>query len=509
MNDTPRGKPGLSAWQIWNMCFGFLGIQFGFALQNANVSRIFQTLGAEIDDLPILWLAGPVTGLLVQPVIGYFSDRTWGPLGRRRPYFLWGAVLASAALIAMPNSPTLWIAAGLLWILDASINIAMEPFRALVGDMLPERQRALGYSMQSFFIGLGAVVASALPWVFTNWFGFANTAADGQVPDSVEWSFYFGAAAFLGAVLWSVLRTREYPPAEMRAFEAAEAADAAARGVTPTVSIPDGEPTRSAAQHRTGGLLCLLAGAAFCAAIAAFGWRKELSVLGGGLIAFGLLRWHVASLQDSARTGGMLHAIVNDLFGMPRVMRQLALVQMLTWFALFAMWIYATAAVARHHFGATDPDSPAFQEGANWVGILFAAYNVFAVLWAVALPPLAGRIGRRGAHLVSLLCGGLGLASFALVADPKWLLLSMAGVGIAWASIVSLPYAMLVGSLPARKLGLYVGIFNFFIVIPQILAASLLGLLVDRVFGDDPLWALVLGGGLMALAGLATLRVED
>lgn len=508
MSDTPRGKPDLSVGQIWNMCFGFLGIQFGFALQNANVSRIFQTLGADIDDLPILWLAGPVTGLLVQPVIGYFSDRTWGPLGRRRPYFLWGALLASAALVAMPNSPTLWIAAGLLWILDASINVAMEPFRALVGDMLNERQRALGYSVQSLFIGLGAVVASALPWVFTNWFGFANTAPDGEIPASVEWSFHLGAIAFLGAVLWSVARTREYAPAEMAAFEAAEAA-ATGAGAPPTIDIPADQPTRSVAQYRAGALACLLAGAAFCAAIAEFGWRKELFVLGGGLVAFGLLQWHVAALQASGRTGGMLHAIVNDLFGMPRVMRQLAVVQMLTWFALFAMWIYTTAAVARHHFGATDPDSPAFQEGANWVGILFAAYNGFAALWAIALPALARRIGRRGAHLASLLCGALGLASFALIRDPQWLLLSMVGIGIAWASIVSLPYAMLVGSLPARKLGLYVGIFNFFIVIPQILAASLLGLIVDRGFGDDPIWALVLGGGLMALAGLATLRVDD
>ena len=509
MNDTPRGKPELSVGQIWNMCFGFLGIQFGFALQNANVSRIFQTLGAEIDDLPILWLAGPVTGLLVQPVIGYFSDRTWGPLGRRRPYFLWGALLASVALVAMPNSPTLWVAAGLLWILDASINVSMEPSRALVGDMLPERQRALGYSMQSLFIGLGAVVASALPWVFTNWFGLSNTAPDGDIPASVEWSFYFGAAAFLGAVLWSVLRTREYPPEQLHAYEAAEAAAAAARGAVPTVDIPDDRPTRSVEQYRSGGLWCLLAGAAFCAAIAALGWRKELYVLAGGLVAFGLLQMHIGRRQAAGRTDGMLHAIVNDLFGMPRVMRQLAVVQMLTWFALFAMWIYSTSAVARHQFGATDPDSPAFQEGANWVGLLFAVYTVFAVVWALVLPSLARRIGRRGAHLVSLCCGGLGLASFALVHDPQWLLLSMVGVGIAWASIVSLPYAMLVGSLPARKLGLYVGIFNFFIVIPQILAASLLGLMVDRVFGDDPIWALVLGGGLMVAAGVATLRVDD
>lgn len=509
MENPPRGKPDLSVWQIWNMCFGFLGIQFGFALQNANVSRIFQTLGAEIDDLPILWLAGPVTGLLVQPVIGYFSDRTWGVLGRRRPYFLWGALLATAALVAMPHSPTLWIAAGVLWILDASINVAMEPFRALVGDMLPARQRALGYSMQSLFIALGAVVASALPWLLTELFGVANVAPDGEIPDSVEWSFHLGAAAFLLAVLWSVLRTREYPPEQLRAFEAAEASAAQARGERPTVDIPADRPARSVAQYVAGGGACAIAGAAFCAAIHLLGWRQELYVLGAGLAAFGLLQLRVARLQQAGRTGGMLHSIVNDLFGMPRVMRQLAVVQLLTWFALFAMWIYATAAVARHQFGATDPDSAAFQDGANWVGVLFAAYNGFAALAAIGLPALARRLGRRGAHLTCLVLGGLGLASFALVEDPRWLLLPMAGVGIAWASIVSLPYAMLVGSLPATKLGLYVGIFNFFIVIPQILAASLLGLLVDRVFGDDPLWALVAGGGLMIVAGLATLRVDD
>ena len=192
-----KNKPTLGFWQIWNMCFGFMGIQFGFALQNANVSRIFQTLGAEVDDIPILWIAAPLTGLIVQPIIGYMSDRTWTGLGRRRPYFLGGAILASAALIFMPNSPTLWIAAGMLWIMDASINISMEPFRAFVGDNLPEKQRTTGFAMQTFFIGVGAVVASALPWVLTNWLSIANEAPPGVIPDSVKISFYVGGIAFL------------------------------------------------------------------------------------------------------------------------------------------------------------------------------------------------------------------------------------------------------------------------------------------------------------------------
>ena len=490
-------QPELGFWQIWNMCFGFLGIQFGFALQNANVSRIFQSLGASIDALPLLWLAAPVTGLVVQPVIGYLSDRTWGRLGRRRPYFLLGALLATAALVAMPLSPYLWVAAGLLWILDASINVSMEPFRALVGDMLPDRQRSLGYAMQGWFIGVGAVVASALPWLLANVFSVGNIAEAGGVPDSVKWAFFLGAAAYLGAVLWTVLRTEEYPPERLAAF----GGHAAQAAVTEMARTPEA--------HRRSATAWLVAGVAFAAAVAVFGWDRQLYVLAFGLAAFGVLQLIAAARQQHGETDGMLFGVVNDLHLMPKVMRQLAVVQFLSWFALFAMWIYTTSAVTAHHFGATDTASAAYNEGANWVGVLFAAYNGFAALAALAIPPLARRIGRRRTHLLGLWCGAVGLVSIRLVDDPQWLLASMVGIGIAWACILSLPYAMLSRAVPAQKMGVYMGIFNFFIVIPQILAASVLGIVVRVAFGGDSLGALVLGGLLFFAAGLATLRVDD
>jgi maltose/moltooligosaccharide transporter len=493
-----QSKPELTFWQIWNMCFGFLGIQFGFALQNANVSRIFQSLGASIEDLPALWLAAPVTGLIVQPIIGYMSDRTWGRLGRRRPYFLVGALLATAALVAMPNSPYLWVAAGLLWILDASINVSMEPFRALVGDMLPDRQRSLGYSMQSWFIGIGAVVASALPWILATYFDVSNVAAPGELPESVKLAFYLGALAFIGAVLWTVLRTREYSPEELRAFEDSDE----------SVAAP-AQAARTPRQYRSAGTLWLLAGVGFAAAIAVFGWQKELYVLAAGLAAFGALQVLAAARQSAGRTEGMLYQIVNDLHLMPVVMRQLAIVQFLSWFALFAMWIYTTAAVTAHHYGTSDATTAAYNEGANWVGVLFAAYNGFAALAALVIPGLARTLGRRKAHLVALACGALGLISVKYIDDPRHLLFSMVGVGFAWASILSLPYAMLSRAVPAAKMGIYMGIFNFFIVIPQILAASVLGICVRVLFGGDSIDALVLGGILMLLAGIATLRVDD
>ena len=493
-----KKQPALGFWQIWNMCFGFLGIQFGFALQNANVSRIFQSLGASIDELPILWLAAPLTGLIVQPIIGHMSDRTWGRLGRRRPYFLVGALLATAALVVMPLSPYLWVAAGMLWILDASINVSMEPFRALVGDMLPDRQRCLGYSMQGWFIGVGAVVASALPWLLANVFAVSNVAGPGQLPESVKLAFYLGAIAFLGAVLWTVFTTKEYAPDELAGF--------AGRGASQSAPA---DFARTPEQHRRSGAVWLAAGLAFAAIVAYFGWDKQLYVLGFGLAAFGILQVIAAARQQRGRTEGMLHNVVNDLYLMPRVMKQLAVVQFLSWFALFAMWIYTTAAVTAHHFGTSDTASTAYNEGANWVGVLFAAYNGFAALAALGIPWLAARVGRRRAHLVGLWCGALGLASIRFIDDPRMLLVSMVGVGIAWASILSLPYAMLSQAVPPRKMGIYMGIFNFFIVIPQILAASVLGILVRVLFDGQSIDALVLGGGLMFLAGLATLRVED
>jgi maltose/moltooligosaccharide transporter len=486
-----RSKPQLSFWQIWNMCFGFLGIQFGFALQNANVSRIFQTLGADMDTIPLLWIAAPLTGLLVQPIVGYYSDRTWHPrLGRRRPYFLAGALLASGALLFMPNSPTLWIAAGLLWILDASINIAMEPFRAYVGDQLPPKQRPTGYAMQSFFIGVGAVVASALPWLLTQ-AGVANTAAEGQVPDSVRYAFYLGGAVMFGAILWTVLSTREYPPEQLEAFDAGRGEDA-----VPSAAQID----RARARGATG----VAFGAGLAAAVYLLGWDRQLYVLAGLIGVGGAL----FALLPQLNPNGMLRNILGDMLQMPQVMRQLAVVQFFSWFALFAMWIFTTAGVAAHHYGSSDPTSQSYNDAGDWVGVLFAAYNGFAIVAAMLIPPLARALGARVTHIVMLLCGAAGFASFLLVRDPHWLLASMVGVGFAWASILSLPYALLADSLPARKMGTYMGVFNFFIVIPQLVAASLLGLILKYGFGGEPINALLVGAISFTVAALATLRVR-
>lgn len=432
-NSTP--KPRLSFWQIWNMSFGFLGIQFGFALQNANVSRIFETLGASIDNIPILWIAAPATGLLVQPIVGYFSDRTWGKLGRRRPYFLVGAILSSLALIIMPNSPVLWIAAGTLWLMDASINITMEPFRALVADLLPSEQRTVGFAVQSFFIGTGAVIASALPYIFTNWFGISNSAPAGQIPDSVVYSFYVGAFAFLSAVLWTIFRTKEYPPQNMDEF------------------------------------------------------RKE---------------------KSDVSPGHLIKEIFTSIMTMPKTMKQLAVVQFFSWFALFAMWIYSTSAVTSHIYGVTQTSNPdLYNEGANWVGVLFAAYNGFAAVVAFLLPPLARKTSRKTVHMISLVTGGASLISFYIFKDPNMLLLPMVGVGLAWASILAMPYAILAGALPQNKMGFYMGVFNFFIVLPQILAAGILGLITHHLFGNHSIYTIMFGGASMILAGVLVMFVND
>lgn len=417
------------------MSFGFLGIQFGFALQNANVSRIFETLGASIDEIPILWIAAPATGLIVQPIIGYLSDRTWGKLGRRRPYFLIGAILASLGLIIMPNSPALWVAAGMLWMMDASINISMEPFRALVADILPSDQRTTGFAVQSFFIGTGAIIASALPYIFTNWLGISNTAPQGEIPPSVRYSFYVGAFAFISAVGWTVFRTKEYPPENIELFE-----------------------------------------------------RNKL--------------------ENKGLIKGVVE-IFKSFIGMPRTMIQLAFVQFFSWFALFAMWIYSTPAVTHHIYGASDPTSTLYNKGANWVGILFAVYNGFAALTAFLLPWIAKRTSRKTVHMISLISGGIGLVSFYFIKDPNLLLISELGIGLAWASILSMPYAILAGSLPSDKMGVYMGIFNFFIVIPQITAAAILGFLVRHLMGNEAIYALLAGGVSMFIAALLVIFVND
>jgi maltose/moltooligosaccharide transporter len=436
-----RTKPLLTFGQIWNMSFGFLGIQFGFALQNANVSRIFETLGAKVEDIPILWIAAPVTGLLVQPVVGYFSDRTWNRLGRRRPYFLTGAILASLALLVMPNSPALWVAAGMLWIMDASINISMEPFRAFVGDNLPAAQRVTGFATQSFFIGTGAVVASALPWILTNEFGVQNQAPAGQIPESVRLSFYLGAIAFFFSVLWTVLRSKEYSPEEMASFE----------------------------ENRI----------------------RESQIVG------------------RAKSESWFATIVNDLLNMPRTMKQLAWAQFFSWFALFAMWIYTTAGVTSHIYGTTDTTSALYNEGANKVGLGFAMYNGVAALVAFAIPPLAKWSSPKIAHVICLACGAVGLISIYFIPSANYIFASMIGVGIAWASILSMPYAILTGSLPPSKLGYYMGVFNFFIVIPQIVAASVLGYMVGHWFHGEAINAMLIGGASLLVAAALMLRVKE
>lgn len=487
-----KAKPLLGFWQLWNISFGFFGIQVGFALQGANVSRIFQTLGAPVDDLAILWIAGPVTGMLVQPIIGHFSDRTWGRLGRRRPYFLAGALLATFALVAMPNAGALWAAAGLLWVLDASINVSMEPFRAFVGDMLGERQRTRGYAFQTIFIGAGAVVASAAPWFLTQVVGLSNVAGAGAIPVTVRYSFYLGAAMLLATVLWTVVTSREYSPTEMAAF---------------------GEPVEPAAPHAEAaptlrqGVLWLIAGLAVVALVAAAGLDKPLYILGFGLAAFGgaqlVNRWRMIVGADRP-----LNHILSDLNAMPGTMRRLAVIQFLSWFAMFILFIYATPVVAAYQFGATDPASHAYNDGADWVGVLFGAYNGVAALWAFAIPVIAARIGAPRLHAVNLIAGGLGFASVAIIRDPAILLVSMIGVGMAWASILTVPYAILCGSLPPAKLGVYMGLFNLFIVLPQLVVSTVMGSLASHLYPHAQGVAFVIAGGFMAAAALASLRLD-
>jgi len=498
-----KSKPRLSFWQIWNMSFGFLGIQFGFALQNANVSRIFETLGAKIEDIPILWIAAPLTGLIVQPIIGHLSDRTWNRLGRRRPYFLTGAILASLALLIMPNSPVLWVAAGMLWIMDASINISMEPFRAFVGDMLPSEQRTKGFAMQSFFIGTGAVVASALPYLLTNLFGIENTAPEGIIPPSVKYSFYIGAAAFFFAVLWTVVRTKEYSPEELASFTEEKKSE-----VKP---VEIAEITDNAAPQKKilSSLYFILGGIAFSVFFYLMNFNGELYIFSVGLLIFGILMLLAGLLEKKGHRKNGFVTILGDFTKMPATMKQLAVVQFFSWFALFAMWIYTTPAVTNHIYHTRDTTSELFNEGANWVGICFAVYNGVAALVAFLLPVIARYTSRKTTHMICLMAGGAGLISIFLFKSPELLLLSMVGVGIAWASILSMPYAILTGSLPRDKMGVYMGIFNFFIVIPQILAASILGFITKEIFKGEAIYSLILGGISMVIAALMVLFVKD
>jgi maltose/moltooligosaccharide transporter len=511
-----RTKPLLNFWQIWNMSFGFLGIQFGFALQNGNVSRIFETLGANIDNIPILWVAAPVTGLIMQPIIGHMSDKTWNRFGRRRPYFLTGAILASIALLLMPNSPTWWVAAGILWIMDASINISMEPFRAFVGDMLSTEQRTRGFATQTFFIGIGAVVGSFLPWILVHWLGVSSEPSPGKlIPLNVKLSFYIGACVFFLAVLWTVLHTKEYSPEELKEFEEG---GKIARGVqSAELKIQDAghraQGTGKELSERTGffkpGLIWLGAGLILTFILTKINLEKQLYVITGGISLFGLLQIIAGTLESAGKGGSGLNSILIDLKHMPSTMSQLAVVQFFTWFALFSMWIYTTSAVTAHIYGTSDTTSLRYNEGANWVSFLFGIYNGFAAIMAFLLPVLAKATSRKITHTICLIIGGISLISISLISTPWMLIFPMIGIGVAWASILSMPYAMLTGALPQDKMGIYMGIFNFFIVIPQILAASILGSMVKHLFEGNTMNALISGGISMLIAAAMVKFVKD
>ena len=437
-------KRRLGFWEIWNLSFGFLGIQMGFALQNANASRVLQIFGADIHELSWFWIVAPLTGLIVQPIVGHYSDRTWTKLGRRRPFFLTGALLASIGLVLMPNAdmftgfmPALWVGAGMLMIMDASFNIAMEPFRALVADVLPSDQRTLGFSVQTILIGIGAVIGSWLPYVLTNWFGIANTAEPGKVPLSLMLSFIIGAIVLIISILITVFTTKEYSPEEM-------------------ALINDFE------------------------------------------------------IEENIEESSLLN-IFTDFKNMPVTMRQLSWVQFFSWFGLFGMWVFTTPAIAHHVYGLSleDTHSETYQNAGDWVGILFGVYNAMSAVYAFFLPAIAKKFGRKKTHAFSLVIGGLGLLSIYFAPNENWLILSMLGIGVAWASILAMPYAILAGSIPPRKMGVYMGIFNFFIVIPQIINALIGGPLVKYVYGGDPIYALVVSGVSFLIAAMLVSKVKD
>jgi len=472
-------KPRLGFGQIWNMNFGFLGIQFGWGLQLANMSAIYAKLGARPSEIPILWLAGPMTGLLVQPIIGAMSDRTWNWLGRRRPYFLTGALLASSALFFMPDAPALWVAATMLWVLDASINVSMEPFRAFVADKLPAEQRTAGFVMQSFFIGIGAAVANALPSIF-QYLGVTGNAPNG-VPLTVQYAFKLGAAVFLLAVLWTVTTTPEYPPEDMKAFE------------------------RQKREHRGFQVRPEFLGVGALAG-------ALLGASRGALVEHHLTAWHLlAGAAIGAAIGIALSGpeVGSALREMPRTMKQLAVVQFFTWLGLFCMWMFFGLATAQQIFHTTNPQSAAFDRGTAFGGETFAVYSIVCFAVAFALPALARVTSRRTVHALALLCGAMGLLSTGFIHSPLLWKLTMVGVGIAWASILSIPYAILSGVLPAARVGVYMGIFNFFIVIPEIVASLTLEPVVRQLFGNDPVKVVMMGGASMVLAAVAVFFVED
>ncbi|MHA4810609.1 MFS transporter [Flavitalea flava] len=435
-------KPSLNIWQVFTMSFGFLGIQFGFALQNGNTSRILRSFGADVDQLPMFWIVAPLVGMIVQPLIGHYSDRTWNRLGRRKPYFLAGALLSSLALILLPNSggmagliPALWIGAGFVMVMDASFNIAMEPFRALVADNLPDRQRTLGFSVQTFLIGLGAVVGSDLPEILA-YFGADKQPGTDGIANNIKYSFYIGAAVFIAAILVTVFFSKEYSPADYEKYH--------------------GKPEKGAEK---------------------------------------------AGLSE----------IFRDFANMPRTMKQLGLVQFFSWFALFTMWVFTTDAVATHVYGLSGNyvKSVAYNDAGNKVSSAFGVYNFIAMIYALFLPMIARSIGRKTTHAFSLIAGGLGLISIFFIKDPAMLKYSMIGVGLAWASILAMPYVILSSSIPPGKMGIYMGIFNFFITLPQIINGLFGGWIVKHLYGNQPIYALVLAGFCLLAAAISVFFVYD
>lgn len=428
-------KPALSFWQIWNMCFGFFGIQFGWSLQMGNMSAIYEYLGASPEEIPGLWLAAPMTGLVIQPIIGYMSDRTWHPkLGRRRPYFLVGAILSSIALFIMPTSPTIWMAAGLLWILDSCINVSMEPFRAFVADNLNEKQRPFGFAMQSMFIGLASFVAGFLPSVLVKWFGFSRDAAAGGIPENIKWSFYIGAFVFLIAVLYTVFFSKEYPPSDIKE------------------------------------------------------WKEKQN--------------------ESKGFSGGVKEIIHSIGTMPKQMKRLAMVNFLTWPGLFLMWFYYSTGVAADIFkGDAETSKELYTIGLEHANTTSAILNLVTFLFSFTLPFWVGKIGKKYTHVACLLIGGLGLISVNYVVNPNTLYLCMGMVGIAWASILSMPYSMLASHLPEDKIGIYMGIFNFFIVLPEIIASLFFGKIMSGFLHNDRLLAVQIGGGLLCLAAIICVLV--
>lgn len=481
MNTT---KPQLSFWQIWNVSFGFLGVQIGFALQNGNVSRILSDLGADLSSLSLFWLAAPIMGLIVQPIVGAASDKTWNKMGRRLPFILGGAIVAAMAMALLPNAsmvvafiPPMIFGLFIFAIKDAAFNVTFQPFRSLVSDMVPDEQRNLGYSVQTLLINIGAVVGSILPFFLTNVVGLDNVSAQGEVAPSVIWAFYIGATVLLGSVLWTVFRTKEYAPEQYYAFKGMDAEQVAIE-----------QQAKKSLSQRLSGFWTLF--------------------------------------KD-----------------MPVIMKQLALVQFFSWFALFIMWTYTPAAITQHTWGvAIDWFDPAFIKAAgglpadiaaakgaagDWVGILYAAQALFSVIFAVVLTKVANTFGRKLTYSLSLIAGGLGYLSFALFQDPTitqvdlWLtkvevpqgavslVWSMIGVGIAWAAILAMPYAILAGSLPADKTGVYMGIFNFTIAAPQIVSGIASGWILNHVFGNEAIYIIMLAGGAMFLAALSVVFVKD